>query len=89
MASPFPPPPPDARTNIADDETRLEQYQADWLLYQRCKLTPDYVEFGDMSYILDMTPPRDLFIQRNMIGHFVYCCNRDLHETRVVEIAES
>ena len=87
MASP--PPPINRSTFVADDETRLKMYEEDWTRYQRCRLTPSYVERADMSYILDMSPTKDLFIQRNMIGHYIFCCNTEDHETRMVLIEES
>ena len=63
---------PPQLTVIVDDETRSAQYERDWTRYQRCSLVPEWVECGDMSYVLDMTPPKDVFIQTNMIGHFVF-----------------
>ena len=87
MASP--PPPIQPELIAADDEARAKMYEEDWTRYQRCSLTPSWVDCADMSYILDMTPTRDVYIQRNMIGHYVFCCNREDHDTRIVLIEES
>ena len=87
MASPRPKIRPEL---IADsDETRAKMYEEDLPRYQRCSLTPSWVDCADISHILDLTPGRDVYIQQEMVGRYIFCCNQEDGDTQTVLIEQS
>ena len=87
MASPRPQIRPEL---IADsDENRDKMYEEDLPRFLRCEITPSWVECGDITHILDMTPGKDVYIQETMVGRYMFCCNRQDMETQCVLIKQS
>ena len=88
MASPRPQIQPDLITS--NKEIRDKMYEEDLPRLMRCEITPGWVECADITHILDMTPGvTDVYIQDQMIGRYMLCCNRQSKEIKCVLVQQS
>ena len=69
--------------------TRKERYSAEWLDLRNCEITRQGADFEDVAFILDMTPPKDIYVQLLMVGNIMFCVNQATDETPEVRISGS
>ena len=75
---------------VSSEEIREKLYGDELARLLRCEITPGSVECADLTYILHMTPGvTDVYIQEEMVGRYMYCCNRQTRETKCVLVQQS